>query len=719
MRGWTRLASLLMILVVILAGSNTLAQEPLINYTITIEQGEFVTTISPLQGFQNVVDYYNYTNFQANTGLEVIDRSLMFFYQSEASGLSLVVLHSRANGGAGTVNFDLTGLPAGFTYQVQDDADDQYIIDSQLGTTSASNTWQAGFSDGFAIGLGSEPTDFTATLTPDFLVGITEWAALTGDINTPETVLFPSLVEDLTISVSRGTSGGTPVQGEQFASFTVSPDQPGAGIPVQFNAQDSRPAPGRQIARYEWDFNGDGIFEVSTVSPVTTHTFSRTGTFTVRLRVVDNLGSQTTTSQSVQVVEVDARSVRTISTTEASPGSTFRVQLEISAGLALNGLGVKETLPPGFEIIPINASGSGTFNSATNEWIFAQFFEANEIIRITYDVRVSESASVGQLPKCFDIIGFAESASPGFLVNTTGESRMCLVDCLSPKVALAHLTPEDVVDLRMSNDLTADQIQRAASFWLEEAGVPGTCNAVISFEGLKELVAFHLSLTPVDENFAEELDQSINVTRSIQTPLPFGSLYLPNETGRVFRVQLDIEVLRDTIGAGIKEVIPSNWIIRPVDNGGAIFKRAKSEWVFTDRLMTGFDKRIVYEVVVPETESVGHLTLWGKGQAFIPRFEVSTPGDSEVWLVECLEPAMAIAHLDAVTNDIDVTMSNLIQFDQIQMALTFWLEDVPVPGTCGKSIDFETMKVLIAHWLTDTPVDQPLPGGSTLPNPAR
>ena len=719
MRGWTRLASLLILLVAVaLAGGDVLAQTNANNFTLSISQGAFNTTIRPLQGVQSISDYYNYTNFQSNTGLEVIDRSLIFFYQDTVTGaLSLVVLHSRANGGAGTVNFDITGLPAGSVYEVQDDADDQYFIDSQLGTATANQTWAAGFSDGLAIGMGSSPGNFTLTVTPDFLIGITEWAALTGDVNNPETVLFPSLVEPITIASSSGGGSGTP-EGFDQVDFSVSPERPGANIPVQFNAQGSRPAPGRQIVRYEWDFNGDGIFEITTTSPFTTHTFQSTGSFNVTLRVTDDVGNTARTSEFIEVVEIEARSIRTISTPEASPNSTFRVTLEFQVGLPVNGLGVQETLPPGFEIIPVD-NGGAVFNRADSQWIFAEFIEANEIRRIVYDVHVRPEAAVGPLPFCFDITGFIESASPGFLVNTSGESSICLADCLSTRVAISHLTPQDVVDLRMNNDITADQIQRAASFWLEEAGVPGTCNAVITFEGLKELVAFHLSLTPVDEVFTENLEQTLNVTRTILTPLPFGNIYLPNETGRLFRVQLDIEVLQDTLGAGLKEVLPLNWDVRPVDNGGSVFKQSKGEWVFTDRLMTGFDKRIVYEVVIPETETTGHVTLWGKAQAFIPRFEVSTPGDGQVWLIDCLDVAMGVAHLDAVANEIDVTMSNLIQFDQIQMALAFWLEDVPVPGTCGKTIDFETMKLLIAHWLTDTPVDRPLPGGTTLPSPAR
>lgn len=717
MRGLTGVASLLIVLLALFSTTtDVVGQINLTNYTITLEQGDFSTNIVPLQGTQDIVEFYNYESFQSNTGLEVIDRSMIFAYQAPSSGLSLVVLHGRANGGAGTVNFNITGLPTGYSVQIQDDADDQYTIDAQFGTFQANQNWQIGFSDGFALGFGQDPENFTLNISPDFISGITEWATLTGNIDFPETVLIPSLVEPMVLRFQRGTRQD-PAQATR-ADFNFSPDSPGAGIPVSFNAQASRPAPGRTIVRYEWDFNGDGVFEVSTPNASVSHTFDRIGTFRVTLRVIDDTGVSATETRSVTVIEIDARALRTISTPQATPNSTFRVRLELQAGLPVNGMGVQENLPPGFEVIPVDNGGS-TFKRAETQWIFPEFIEANEIRRIVYDVHVRPEAAIGPLPLSFDITGFIESASPGFLVPITGESHLNLVDCLDVTVATAHLTPQDVVDLRLDNNITADQMQRAASFWLEEAGVPGTCNAIISFEGLKWLITHHQANIPVDETFAETLSQGLSVTRQILTPLPFGYVYLPNESGRVFRVKLDIQVNENTMGAGIKEVAPLNWDIRPIDNGGAIFKRSTREWIFTETLQAGFDRQIVYEVVLPDTETPSHVTLWGKSQGFIPRFETSTPGDSQVWLVECLDVPLAVAHMDTVNSDIDVTFSNLIQFDQIQTALAFWLEDVPVPGTCGKTIDFDTIKLLIAHWLTDTPVDQPLPGGTRFPEPAR
>jgi len=220
---------------------------------------------------------------------------------------------------------------------------------------------------------------------------------------------------------------------------------------------------------------------------------------------------------------------------------------------------------------------------------------------------------------------------------------------------------------------------------------------------------------PVDEPLPDRFAQGATVTRTILTPLPFGQVYLPNAPGRVFRVRLDVEALSDLAGYGLKELFPVNWEIRPIENAGAVFKQATREWVFTERLLEGTRKTILYEVVVPEGESTGFVRFSGKSQGVVPRFEIPTGGDTEVELVECLTVPVAIAHLDTVKNDIDVSLSNVIQFDQIQAAIAFWLEDVSVPGTCGLTVDFETIKTLIAYWLTDTPIDKPLPGGVALP----
>lgn len=707
MRGRTRLLSLLglSLFLPLVMPSPVAAQPEQSTVFFTLEQGDFSTTLTPLRDAQSVADFYNYSNFQSNTGIEVLGRSLVFLYENTDSGeISLVIIHGLADGGPGTVSFRFSGLPQGVQFQVQDDPDDSWTLEPP--TAQVDWSWEAGFNDGTAIGPLSRA--FEITISPDFVSGIQEWAALTGTIATPESRLIPSLTEPITI---RAHTGPPPT-----ADFTFSPSRPGAGVPVSFDARASRPAPGREIVRYEWDFNGDGIFEVSTTNPTIQHTFDDVGTFRVTLKVTDDRGVTATMTKTVEIVEISARAVRSISTPEAAVGYTFRITVEIQMGVPVNGLGLDEDLPPGFEVTPVDNAGA-TFKRAQTQWVWAEMIQANEIRRIVYDVTVKPEAVIGPLPRCFELGGFIESASPAFLTDVTGESQICLVDCLSIPVAVAHLTMEGVVDLRLDERINADQLQRAVSFWLEEAGVPGTCNAIITWEMMKGLVARQLDAIPVDEDIPVEANVGARVTRTILAPLPFFEVYLPNEKGRVFRVRLDIELQRELKGFGIKEILPLGWQVRPIQNDGAVFKRATREWVFTERLSPEFNRRktIIYEVIVPESESTGCVRIQGKSQAVRPQFEAPTGGDNEICMVECLSVPVAIAHLDTRTNSVDVTFANLIEFDQIQAAIAFWLEDVSVPGTCGKVIDFETMKALIAHWLTDTPVDRPLPGGVSTP----
>ncbi|GAM10010.1 dyslexia-associated protein [Geobacter sp. OR-1] len=46
--------------------------------------------------------------------------------------------------------------------------------------------------------------------------------------------------------------------------------------------------PFRKIVKYEWDFDGDGVYDSSSDQPTATHTYTQLGTFKVTLRVTDN-----------------------------------------------------------------------------------------------------------------------------------------------------------------------------------------------------------------------------------------------------------------------------------------------------------------------------------------------------------------------------------------------------------------------------------------------
>ena len=85
------------------------------------------------------------------------------------------------------------------------------------------------------------------------------------------------------------------------AALTASPLSPLSGQAVTLDAGDSSDPDG-PIAKYEWDLDGDGTFEVdtSTVSQLT-HAFATPGVHTVRVRVTDGDGATATKSVDVTV----------------------------------------------------------------------------------------------------------------------------------------------------------------------------------------------------------------------------------------------------------------------------------------------------------------------------------------------------------------------------------------------------------------------------------
>ncbi len=85
------------------------------------------------------------------------------------------------------------------------------------------------------------------------------------------------------------------------ASFTATPNPVPTGTAVTFNGSASSDPDGT-IAKYEWDFDGNGTYETDAGSTAsTTKTFANAGNVTVGLRVTDNLGLTATTTKAVTV----------------------------------------------------------------------------------------------------------------------------------------------------------------------------------------------------------------------------------------------------------------------------------------------------------------------------------------------------------------------------------------------------------------------------------
>lgn len=82
------------------------------------------------------------------------------------------------------------------------------------------------------------------------------------------------------------------------AAFDFSPTAPLPNTQVNFNASSSRPAPGRTLVRYVWDF-GDGTPAGNGVT--VSHTYGSVATYKVTLVVTDDTGRTATTSKDVAV----------------------------------------------------------------------------------------------------------------------------------------------------------------------------------------------------------------------------------------------------------------------------------------------------------------------------------------------------------------------------------------------------------------------------------
>ncbi|HSD77099.1 MAG TPA: PKD domain-containing protein, partial [Solirubrobacteraceae bacterium] len=85
------------------------------------------------------------------------------------------------------------------------------------------------------------------------------------------------------------------------ASFTARPLSPRTGDVVDFDASASSDPDGT-VGTYQWDFDGNGTWDLTSSAPTTPHVYSRSGTYQVRLRVTDDLGARAVATVPVTVL---------------------------------------------------------------------------------------------------------------------------------------------------------------------------------------------------------------------------------------------------------------------------------------------------------------------------------------------------------------------------------------------------------------------------------
>ncbi len=141
---------------------------------------------------------------------------------------------------------------------------------------------------------------------------VTDDDGMTGEARTTTTVIRP------------GPLGSPSVEG------TATPASGNASLTVNFNGTVTD---GGSIVLWEWDFEGDGVFDFSSpTSPATSHTYANGGVFAPALRVTDNDGLTSTDTVEV-IVNLTASLTIPDDTFDPAAGETTAIHADISAGV--------------------------------------------------------------------------------------------------------------------------------------------------------------------------------------------------------------------------------------------------------------------------------------------------------------------------------------------------------------------------------------------------
>ncbi len=690
----------------------------------TVSQGETQQTVVPLSNAGDPVAFYKMTNMQAATGFEKANTAILFLYKNTVNGqISLFVILSAAGGTAGSMSLSLSGVPAGAKFQVQDDGVGDFRETWQLTppTGNVSWAWDQGRGDGMVLGPLGDVFQLSLFLPPT-MSGITDVKFLSGDRANPTSITL-NKVDPIII--------GAATDQAPTVAFTVTPVDTRVNQPLTFDASASRDPDG-SIVKYEWDFNGDGVFDQTTTAPTVSYTYATSGAKNVTVRATDNEGATARATKTVNVGELAVRVTRTISTSAALPDSTFLVIVRMEPQMDVAGVGLQENLPVGWQIKPLENAGAA-FKRSTVQWIFVDSIRANTTKVISYELTVPPASQLmtSTMPVCFTLTGTFQAMTPFMEIPVEGDNKIEVSSCLPLKEAVAHLVPrtsldeEDTIDLRLSQKIDSQQLGRALEMWQNDEGVPWTCGTMISLEDMKELAAYAYTCTPVDLPLPLVPAAHINAVRTILAPVPCNNVLLNytgpggDRAGSTFTVKVEIWADQDLYGVGLNEDVPAGWKVIPVENDGLTYKRSRTEWVWPSKLPAGVMKTIIYQVEVPQTESVeiaasdpcyaSSNDLYGVVDSALPCMNAPVTGDSGVDVSECVSVLVAISRWDVEHDQLDITLSDKITFLQVQRAIAFWLEDEVVPWTCGQTVGYHMLKEIIAYWLTGTEICDPLP----------
>jgi len=488
-------------------------EEAVTGSAFAVKQGATCWEVTPLAADKDAVSFYDYYNFEAHTGLERPDQSLLFLYRDMITKeVSLFVIHDAPkDGSGGKAHFTFTGLPPGADPVLKDDVADLFVRDTYYFNppeAEARWNWTGDHTDGLVIG-GLRTDELAIKIFPEFISGIARWNLLSLERGRVDYIKLDKS-QPVTITLNE-----PPV-----ADFTYSPERPELGKPVIFDASPSYDPDG-EIVRYEWDF-GDGTREVKK-TPV--HIYEEPGVHKVTLTVTDNCGRSTTIREIVKPVEVStARRIVIFPSHEMVPGIPFKVEVTMRVNLDLNALGLREDLPKGWqvektEVSPPEVKAKDPIKVVEVDGVprveaFWRDLKAGETITVGYWVRIPPD-----YPKVDDdavyVKGDVEGFAPTFEYPVGGESKVRVVSTLPIEVVISSLEPYEEDDPPESDvdpycvewvkdqvecyliapepPFTVDEweIEQAEKFWWYGKPVPLTGGQILDLKMLLRLHSYH------------------------------------------------------------------------------------------------------------------------------------------------------------------------------------------------------------------------------------
>ena len=133
---------------------------------------------------------------------------------------------------------------------------------------------------------------------------------------------------------------------------------------------------------YDWDFDEDGVYDISTPGPTVEHAFAEAGFVTVTLRVDEGGGRYATCRKGILVGETPLFAIREV-TPDAS-GSVL-VEITVTAYAGVRAVGLEETLPIGWQWEILDAANAVTKKEGQDlQILWMNPIEAGETWKVSY-----------------------------------------------------------------------------------------------------------------------------------------------------------------------------------------------------------------------------------------------------------------------------------------------------------------------------------------------